>query len=58
MTDECEGYDSLEGKVPRGVVNRKENYIDDDWVTHTDTIDGFWAGIKRAFYGTFHHYTK
>ena len=58
MTDEFNGYNALEGKVSKSVVEHNVNYVDDDGVTHTNTIEGFWAGIKRAFYGTHHHYTK
>ena len=48
MTDEYAGYNSLDGKVPRSVVNHKENYVDDDGVTHTNTIEGFWAGCQES----------
>lgn len=58
MTDEYKGYNALEGKVPKNVVNHKENYVDDDGVTHTNNIESAWAGLKRAYYGTHHWYSK
>ncbi len=29
-------------------------YVDGE--THTNTIEGFWSLVKRAFHGTHHHY--
>ncbi len=26
--------------------------------THTNTIEGFWSLLKRAWYGSHHHYRK
>ena len=26
--------------------------------THTNTIDGFWATVKRAIFGQFHHVSR
>ena len=28
-----------------------------DGLAHTNTIEGFWSLLKRAWYGTHHHYT-
>ena len=58
MTDQFTGYKGLDDSVERHVVNHQERYVNEDGVTHTNTIEGFWAGIKRAFYGTHHHYSK
>ena len=58
MTDQFKGYNALDGLIERHVVNHQECYVAEDGVTHTNTIEGFWAGIKRAFYGTHHHYSK
>ena len=30
----------------------------EDTLIHTNTIEGFWALIKRAWYGSHHHYTR
>ena len=58
MTDQYPSYNALDDSVERFVVNHQELYVAEDGVTHTNTIEGFWAGIKRAFYGTHHHYSK
>ena len=58
ITDQYLGYTHLDGHVERFVVNHKECYVAPDGVTHTNTIEGFWAGVKRAHYGTHRHYSK
>ena len=37
------------------IVNHQEQYVDGD--VHTNTIEGFWSLLKRAWYGSHHHYT-
>ena len=58
MTDRFLGYNALDGYVERKSVNHIQRYVGEDDVTHTNTIEGFWAAIKRAFYGTHHHYSE
>ena len=29
-----------------------------DGATHTNTIEGFWSLLKRAWFGSHHHYGK
>lgn len=58
MTDEYKGYNALNGKVSKSVVEHKANYVDDDGVTHTNNIESAWAGLKRSYYGTHHWYSK
>lgn len=55
MTDECHAYNTLSNQMKHQVVNHQEQYVDGD--THTNTIEGFWSLLKRAWYGTHHHYT-
>lgn len=52
MTDEFGGYNSL----PRKVVKHKETFGDGE--IYTNTIESFWALIKRAWHGVHHWYTK
>ena len=40
----------------RAVVKHSERYADGD--THTNTIESFWALVKRAWFGTHHHYSR
>lgn len=56
VTDEYRAYNSVSGTVPHYVIKHEERYVD-DWV-HTNTIEGFWSSVKRAWYGTHHHYTR
>ena len=58
MTDQHPVYNDMGGFVNRGIVNHSERYVNDDGVTHTNTIEGFWALIKRAWYGTHHNYSQ
>ena len=36
------------------LINHSEQFVDGD--THTNTIEGFWSLLKRAWYGSHHHY--
>ena len=38
------------------IINHSLKYVDGD--IHTNTIEGFWATIKRQHYGQHHHYSK
>ena len=57
LTDGFKGYDRLNDEMPHHVVTDKREIVDDVQI-HTNQMEGFWAGIKRAFYGTYHHYTR
>jgi hypothetical protein len=37
-------------------INHSIHYA--DGLIHTNTIEGFWALVKRAWYGSHHHYSK
>jgi hypothetical protein len=56
ITDELSAYDAAHGIFQRATINHKVAYADGD--THTNTIESFWALIKRAWYGSHHHYSK
>ena len=58
MTDEFRSYNSLDEDIERHVIHHQERYVSEDGVTHTNTIESFWACVKRSFYGTHHHYSK
>jgi hypothetical protein len=36
----------------------KGEYVSEDGEVHTNTIEGFWSLLKRAWYGSHHHYKK
>ncbi len=63
MTDEFQSYKVIDPIMPHEVINHSERqYVDDSRFTdggvHTNTIEGFWALVKRAWYGSHHHYSK
>ena len=55
MTDEYHAYNVLSGQLKHHVINHQEQYVDGD--KHTNTIEGFWSLLKRAWYGQHHHYS-
>ena len=55
VTDEYPGYRAVDSLMAHEVINHSEQYAVGD--IHSNTIEGFWALIKRAWYGS-HHYSK
>ena len=57
VTDEYAAYKwAARDCYQHAVINHAVAYADGD--THTNTIEGFWSLLKRAWYGSHHHYTK
>lgn len=54
ITDEYQAYNLVGKELKHSVINHKEQYADGE--THTNTIEGFWSLLKRAWYGQHHHY--
>ena len=44
------------GNNEHATINHQIAYADGD--IHTNTIEGFWALVKRAWYGPHHHYSR
>lgn len=56
-TDEYCAYNKVKNIAKHKRVNHgKREYV--NGMIHTNTIEGFWASVKRAFYGQHHHYSK
>jgi transposase-like protein len=55
MTDEFHAYNAIGREMKHQIVNHQEQYVDGN--VHTNTIEGFWSLLKRAWYGSHHHYT-
>ena len=55
MTDEFHAYNAIGREMKHQIVNHQEQFVDGD--VHTNTIEGFWSLLKRAWYGSHHHYT-
>ena len=56
-TDQYKGYN----EIGREMKNHETLNRSDTWKAgemHTNTIEGFWSFVKRAWYGTHHHYSK
>lgn len=56
VTDEYPAYRVVDRVMARLSVNHSYTYVQGD--VHTNTIEGFWAHLKRAWFGQHHHYSK
>jgi len=52
VTDEYTGYIGMSRIIKHDVVNHKVWYVEGD--KHTNTIEGFWALLKRGIVGQYH----
>lgn len=55
ITDELGIYKAAR-EYSRTVINHSVAYADGE--THINSMEGFWAMVKRAWYGSHHHYSK
>jgi len=54
MTDEFRGYDTLKkNKFVHLRVDHSKAFV--DGIAHTNSAESFWAILKRAIYGIYHH---
>ena len=56
MTDELGSYNAARKDFQHAVIKHAEAYV--DGATHVNTMEGFWALVKRAWYGSHHHYSR
>ena len=57
ITDEYRAYGLAKRYFEASAtINHNERYADGD--VHTNSIEGFWGLLKRAWYGSHHHYTE
>jgi transposase-like protein len=57
MTDQFPSYRAIgREKAQHGVVDHSKYYV--NGIFHTNTIEGFWSLVKRAWYGSHHHYSR
>ena len=54
ITDEWKGYNTARAHHQYVVVCHSRAYVED--LLHGNTFEGFWSLLKRAWYGTHHHY--
>ncbi len=63
-TDEHPGYARANRFIAHRTINHSASYSERDLfaeqfgATHTNTIEGFWAIVRRAIYGQFHHVSR
>ena len=55
ITDQDPHYRHMGTKMAHAVINHSLAYVEQ--LTHTNEIEGFWSLLKRAWYGTHHHYS-
>ncbi len=55
-TDGSHVYNDLEGYEHEKVIHSRGEYVRDD--AHTNGIESFWSGIKRAIMGVYHKMSK
>lgn len=56
MTDEYRGYMGMSKVVPHSVIKHSKWYVDGE--IHTNSIESFWALLKRGMFGQFHSVSK
>ena len=56
ITDEYRAYNAVRKIIPHAVINHSCSYAEGE--IHTNSIEGFWSLLKRAWYGSHHHYSK
>jgi hypothetical protein len=56
VTDENGAYNAVRRIMDHCVIQHSTHYVDGE--IHTNTIEGVWSLLKRAWYGSHHHYTK
>ena len=55
MTDEYSGYSGMSKIMEHATVNHQVEYA--NGIIHTNSIEGFWSLVKRAWYGSHHRYS-
>ena len=55
VTDFYSVYNEVRDWIEHRRINHSRAYV--DGIIHTNTIEGFWALVKRAISGQHHHYT-
>ena len=56
ITDEYKAYLGMHKVLPHAVINHSRWYV--DGTVHTNTIEGFWALLKRGLFGQFHSVSR
>ena len=54
-TDQYRGYNAVGQEMAHETMNRSEKW--EEGAVHTNTMEGFWSFVKRAWYGSHHQYS-
>ena len=54
-TDQYKGYNEIGKQMKHETMNRSQKW--EPGGIHTNTMEGFWSFVKRAWYGSHHHYS-
>ena len=55
MTDQFRAYARMGDWIRHATIDHSKRYA--DGIVHVNSIEGFWALLKRALFGSHHHYT-
>ena len=55
MTDQFLGYSRMGDWIRHATIDHTQGYV--DGIVHVNSMEGFWALLKRALFGSHHHYT-
>ena len=55
ITDGYRGYNYIGKQMKHETINRSQQW--EAGGIHTNTMEGFWSFVKRAWYGSHHHYS-
>ena len=55
ITDPYRGYNEIGKQMKHETINRSQQW--EAGGIHTNTMEGFWSFVKRAWYGSHHHYS-
>ena len=56
ITDKYKAYNAVRPVIRHATIDHSKCYVDGP--IHTNTIESVWSLLKRAWYGSHHHYTK
>ena len=56
ITDQYTAYRGMHRILPHAVINHSKWYVDGE--IHTNSIEGFWALLKRGMFGQFHSVSR
>ena len=56
ITDQYKAYSGVKKTFRHAMIDHSKTYVDGS--THTNTIEGVWSLLKRAWYGSHHHYSE